>query len=82
MNNSTIEIERGTAIWAEMIAFNKGDYLVSINYLGDDNYKPASMYKVFAITKTIPDFNIKIDMEDEFVTVTGISLIFFPIIIL
>ena len=71
-NSSTVEIKNGTAIWAEMIAFDKGDYIVSIGYLGDSNYNPASIYKVFAISKYIPDFKVEITQNDEFITIASI----------
>ena len=71
-NGTTVEIENGTSTWAEMIAFDKGDYIVSLGYLGDANYNPTSILKVFAIQKYIPDFKVGITQNDEFVTIASI----------
>lgn len=67
----TVDIENGKATWAEMVSFNKGDYVVDIIYWGDANYHPASLYKVFEISKYIPDFNVNITTDDQYVTVTA-----------
>lgn len=68
----TSEIENGTARWAEMVSFDKGDYIVEITYSGDNNYYSTSIYKVFAITKHIVDFKVNITTENEFVKIVAL----------
>ena len=68
----TVEIENGTARWAEMISFNKGEYLAHINYLGDDNYSPKHTNRVFSISKFMADMNVDIAQDNEFVKITAI----------
>ena len=68
----TVEIENGTAEWAEMISFTKGDYIVYIDYLGDGRYYPDSIRKVFIISKLRADMDVDITQDNEFVKIAAI----------
>ncbi len=72
LNSSTVDIVNGTATWGEMIAFEKGDYVVDIAYSGDNNYNAKTIHKVFEITKHTPEFYVEIIKNDQFVTIAAV----------
>ena len=67
---ATLELENGTATWAEFIAFHKGDYVAYTTYSGDENYFKTANTQTFTIEKELPEINVDITAENEYLTIT------------
>lgn len=66
---ATEKIENGTAIWGEFISFKKGDYELKAEYAGDDNFFKAENTQSFTIEKEMPEINVEIIPDKQFVTI-------------
>ena len=71
--NTTAKIKNGTAVWSEYMAFEKGDYIADITYLGDNNYFSTSKTKVFEIKKLTTDFTVRVSTSQSFVQLAAIA---------
>ena len=61
---ATIEVENGTAVWADQVPFDKGEYVATVKYSGDENYFDMDYTDTFTIEKSVPDFNVTVTVDD------------------
>jgi hypothetical protein len=67
-----VRVENGSAVWADFIPFNKGDYIAYAIYNGDANYFTAEDVQEFTIEKQFPELliNNTVDGFNATITVT------------
>ena len=67
---ATTDVKNGTAVWAEFMPFNKGEYTAFTTYNGDENYFKAENTQTFTIEKQVPLMLINSTVDGTNVTVT------------